>query len=297
MTDRQATRLRVSDREKYASKSLAPRFAAAGRRWYADNSREPIRDETLRDGLIPLGAVVVRPGIATTSGRPRYALTESFAVLFDPALRGQPLADAISRWQRENLTSGARARIEFLRQGLVATDEGVLVAFPNGETRRMASGPSSVIAKAVVEQFAPRYLLRPGVLWLSESQTKVVLRDDALASRIGLTIDPQRNLPDLILVDIGPPDPLLVFVEIVATDGPVTPARRQALLDIATSAGFRSDQVAFVTAYRDRSARAVKKTINALAWRSFAWFASEPENVVILRDGTARPARLIDLLP
>jgi len=160
----------------------------------------------------------------------------------------------------------------------------------------MAAGRSSLIARAVVEQFAPRYLMRPGVLWLSESRTKVVLRDDALASRIGLHIDPQRNLPDLILVDVGPPEPLLVFVEIVATDGPVTPARRQALSSIATTAGFRQEQIAFVTAYWDRSVTAVKRTIEALSWQSFAWFVSEPEKIIVLRDSAEQPARLVDLL-
>jgi hypothetical protein len=297
MTDYQARRTASAQRDKYASDSLAPRFEAKGKRWYADNSREPIRDETLRDGLIRVGAVAVRAGLATTSGKPRYALKTSFAALFDPDLQGPALAAAITEWQQENLTASARMRIEILRQRVVAGDEGVLVTFPNRETRLMAPGDSALIAKAVVEQFAPRYLQQPGVLWLSESRAKVVLRDDALANSLGLVIDPQRNLPDLILVDVGPQDPLLVFVEVVATDGAMTTARRQAMLEIAIGAGFREERVAFLTAYWDRSAAAFKKTVEALAWRSFAWFASEPDHIVVLRDGSARPARLIDLLP
>src|SRR5665213_2867041 len=34
-------------------------------RWFQDNTREPIRDETLRDGLVQMGAVVTRAGVAT----------------------------------------------------------------------------------------------------------------------------------------------------------------------------------------------------------------------------------------
>ena len=71
MTDRQAARVGSAQREKYSEDSLTPRFAAPGKRWYADNSREPLRDETLRDGLIRVGAVMVKPGVATTSGKPR----------------------------------------------------------------------------------------------------------------------------------------------------------------------------------------------------------------------------------
>ena len=38
----------------------------------------------------------------------------------------------------------------------------------------------------------------------SRSRVRVMARDNRLAQAIGLTIDPGRNLPDLILVDLGP---------------------------------------------------------------------------------------------
>ena len=149
----------------------------------------------------------------------------------------------------------------------------------------MAAGPSSVISKAVIEEFAPRFLTRPGVVWLSESGNKVVARDDGLAKAIGLTIQPDRNLPDLILVDLGPDVPLLVFVEAVATDGAITVTRKEALLAIAIDAGFRPNHVAFLTAYSNRDHPAFKKTVGSLAWQSFVWFVSEPDHIIMLREG------------
>ena len=50
----------------------------------------------------------------------------------------------------------------------------MLVTFPNGEIRDMKPGPSSVSSKAVVEEFAARFLEQPGVIWLSESRNQVV---------------------------------------------------------------------------------------------------------------------------
>jgi BsuBI/PstI restriction endonuclease C-terminus. len=47
-------------------------------------------------------------------------------------------------------------------------------------------------------------------------------------------------------------------------------------------------QVLFVTAYMDRESPAFKKTIPQLAWNSFAWFASEPENIFILKEGVVK---------
>jgi len=161
----------------------------------------------------------------------------------------------------------------------------------------MEPGPSSVISKAVVEEFAPRYLGQPGVIWLSESRNQVVTRDDRLARDIGLVIEPDKNLPDLILVDLDPVEPILVFVEVVATAGPVTEGRQAALMAIATEAGFGEGQVAFLTAYSDRDASAFKGSMSDLAWRSFAWFMSEPDHIVALHSGTgAERLRLSDLM-
>ena len=101
----------------------------------------------------------------------------------------------------------------------------------------------------------------------------------------------------MILVDLGPPEPLLVFVEVVATAGPVNEARLTALMVTATEAGFRNDQVAFLTAYSDRDNAAFKSSVSELAWCSFAWFMSEPDHIVVLHRGADKGhVRLSDLM-
>lgn len=285
MTDVQATTAGDDERDEWLRESLRPAAGNIEGRWYAANTREPIRDETLREGLVRMGAVKERAGLPTTSPRPRYALTRDFTELFDPALGGAELDQRIARWQEENLSSGALARLAIMRRGAVARDDQVLVTFPSGETRRMEPGRSSVISKAVVEEFASRFLEVPSVIWLSESRNQVVARDDRLAREIGLTIRPDRNLPDLILADLGPSRPLLVFVEVVATAGPVNEARQTALMAIAAEGGFAEEQVAFVTAYADRGDAVFMSSVGQLAWRSFAWFMSEPNHIMMLHRG------------
>jgi hypothetical protein len=293
MTDAQAALSTESDRNYYAGASMKPGFAPIGRTWYSDNSREQIRDETIRQGLVTNNAVIERLGLATTSSKPRYALLTPMAALFDPTLSGRAIESAAASWRHNHLSAAARARTALVRQGMSKTGDGILVTFPNGETRRMAPGPSSVISKKVIEDFARRYLTEPAVLWLSESRAKVIKRDDDLAAQINLQISADRNLPDIILVDLGgtsEADFVLVFVEVVASDGPITAQRQNALLKIATDAGFPAKRVAFVTAYLDRSHAAFKKTVSDLAWRSFAWFAAEPEHLLVFHDGTESKA-------
>ena len=297
MSDAQAALADDQDRRVWLGESMRPAAGHIDGRWYAANTREPIRDETLREGLVRLGAVIEREGLATTSPLPRYALASEFVALFDPALTGQELGTCIEEWQAANLSRGALARVAIMRRGAVAREGRILVTFPNGETRNMEPGPSSVISKAVVEEFASRFLSQPGVIWLSESRNQVVARDDDLAQDIGLAIEADRNLPDLILLDLGPVEPLLVFVEVVATAGPVNEARQAALMVIATEAGFGEGQVAFLTAYADRDHAGFKASVSELAWRSFAWFMSEPDHIVLLHRGAdAERARLSDLM-
>jgi len=254
-------------------------------RWFQDNTREPIRDETLRDGLVRVGAVVTRSGLATTSSKGRYALQSALSSLFDPALQDESLATAIAAWQDQYLSAGALARVRLQQRSSTAAQSRVLVTLPNGESRQMEAGPSSVITKAVVEVFAPRFLKDPAALWISESGNKVIQRDDELAQALGLRIETDKLLPDTILVDLAPSEPLIVFVEAVATAGEITEARRSGFLELITAAGFKVSQIAFVTAFEDRNSGAFKRAISNLAWGSFAWCLSEPEHLIAL-DGT-----------
>lgn len=295
MTDLQAANISNEARLNYRDNLRKKSFEAPGKRWYADNTREPIRDETLREGLVAVGAVMEDKGVPTTSGKPRYALRSDLAALFDPALQGHALKTAILKWQEEHLNKGALARVSLMRLGAV-DKEGVMVHFPNGETRKLSYGPSSLISRAVVEVFAKQFLEKPAVLWLSESSNKVAIQDLRMASSIGLDIEAEKNLPDLILVDLGPSNPLIVFIEVVATDGAITRRRQDALFELTDKGGFNRSQVAFVTAYADRESPGFKKTVTGLAWSSFAWFMSEPDKIFMLRDGVNPLSSLNQLL-
>jgi len=288
MGDSQAALTNEDERLQWVAYSLKKKRSQPADAWYAENTREPIRDETIKNGLIPCRAVLQREGIATTSSAPRYCLNKVFANLFDVNLTGEDLEIAIDNWQKNYLNKAALSRIRLLKSGAAIASDAVAVTFPNGEMRMLAPGPSSVIAKAVIESFAVRFLKAPAVLWLSESGNKVVARDEVLASELGLVIEPSKALPDIILVDLGDDefgtDMLVVFIEVVATDGPINRERKITLTRLAIEAGFSEKNLAFLTAFSDRSVSQFRKAISELAWGSYAWFASEPEHLIELRD-------------
>lgn len=259
---------------------------SSGDSWYADNSREGARDEGVRQGLIPLNAMVKLQGVNTTSSKGRYALHPDFAALFDPALTGAGLDAAVASWQGTYLTGAARARA-----ALAGTmdDEGITVIHPQGGSTVLPPGESPLITKAVVEEFARRFLAKPAVVWISDSAVKK-FSDDKLNHVLRIKLDIASLLPDVVLVDLAKPGLKLVFVEVVSTDGPMTEQRKAGILELlaASPMGYKPEDAVFVTAYRDRGAKPVPKAIRELAWGSFAWFMSEPGNLLQFHNGPPR---------
>ncbi len=250
--------------------------------WYADNSREGVRDEGLRQGLVPLNAVVVNDAVSATSSKGRYALTAAFAALFQPDLAGQALTDLANVWGRTNLSAAARARAAVI-QGI--GKNSVEIRHPQGGSLVLPGGDSALLTKAAVEVFSKRYLSNPVTAWISDSKVKL-FDNPKMVELLDLKIDVARLLPDLIMVDLDPagrPGKLIiVFIEIVVSDGPIDANRKGKLLDLLQQSRHRYAQsdVAFVTVYKDRSLSPAGTALRRLAWGSFAWFASEPENLV-----------------
>lgn len=292
MTDAQLALDSQEQREAWTRKMLsnAKKEHPVGA-WYATNTREQIRDEDLRQGLIPKGAFIEKANVPTTSSAPKYALARKFAELFDAALTDNDLDDKIEQWQKTHLSKAALARLVLAKKSATsaAATGRVLVTLPNKHTLSLAPGQSSVIAQAVIEKFAPKFLDEPALLWVSESATKVV--DASLAETLGFRIDPSKHLPDLILADVGADETLIVFVEVVHTDGPVDDLRKEALKELAIDAGFSAQHLAYVTAFTDRSAAPYKKLASELAWGTFVWFASEPDCVIRLEQGSTKKLR------
>jgi hypothetical protein len=302
MSDAQAAQQGDDARVIYYAVMSAANSPSPDGRWYAENTREPLRDEVIRNGLVPVNAMVERAGLPTTSPKGRYALQADFAALFLPGLAGAPLEAAAAEWRKRNLSPAALARAALVRVSAGTSSANIAVQCPGGPSVILPPGPSPLITKAVVEVFAPAFLGNPRVAWISDSANKRPFRDTTLDKALGIALDAATLLPDVVLVDLDPPgragEVLIVFVEVVASDGPVTEQRQRALLDLIATAprAYRPEDAAFVTAYMDRGADPARRTMPALAWRSFAWFVSEPDKLVQMHDGTTAARKLAALL-
>ncbi|MNU44074.1 hypothetical protein D3C71_328800 [compost metagenome] len=285
-TEDQAAKTSTEEREYWLKHATKPGWRPDGKRWYADTTREPIRDETIRYGFLDIGAVGKIPDVPVTSSAPIYFLKADFAALFDPALTAPAFEEAVAKWQHRHLTPAARARMALLAAGLGKKSDAIDVQCPDGTVAKLSPGLSSLISKAVVEDFAKHFLASPVLLWLSESGAKVRHQDATVAKALGLNIDAATVLPDIILANLGESgdDTALIFIEVVASDGPMNETRKAQLLEYVKASGFPAEQCFFGTAFEDRADGAFRKALPTLAWGTFSWFRSEPKHIMMLFD-------------
>lgn len=261
-------------RSKRAAAKLVEEWGLAFTPRYGDNSREPLRDETFPRWLDE-GALRTKAGVKTNSPLPRWALTEPFADLFDPACTGDALAERMESYRENQMSPDGRVK------ALVARERGdqahaVRVTLPSGVVRMLEPGEASAILKGVIESWAPARLIDPVVLTISEPGDKVYTDDSAIIQRLGLAIDPTTLLPDALLVDIGLSPADFWVIEAVATDGPIDEDRKRALLRWAVTQRIPDGACNFLTAFGSRNAGPAKKRLKDLASGTFAWYLDEP---------------------
>lgn len=275
----QAVRCSDIDRMTWIGTCHAPGHKSLGQQWYADNTRETLRDDYIRNRAVPMGFIEKLEGVAPSSPAPIYSLAEPFAELFSPKLSGPALNTAIANWREEFLDPIALKRMRLVSSGIFGRDGDVFVTLPStGQTLRLPAGDTSIITRDVIETLAPKIMVRPVVVHLSMSDVKMRPELANNAESVGLTIDPKAELPDIVIADVPPKSKqlYLYFVEVVHSDGPITELRKKALMHIAKKAGIPESNVEMITAFNDRSAAPFKKRFSELAAGSCVWFRTEP---------------------
>jgi len=254
--------------------AVANDWGFAFRQWYADNSRETLRDETFA-GMARWGAVRRRAGLPTTSSAPRWVLNSAFVELFGPQLTGEALDDGIEAWRAAHLTPGALLKVRTQSKRATA-EHAVTVTLPSGDVRSLEAGDASRILKGVVEEWAPARLGDPVVLTISEPGAKIATIDASEIVALGIAINVSDVLPDALIADVSTTPVTYWVIEAVASDGPVTEGRRADLEQWADDQHIPRGDLRYVSAFISRGHPAARKRLRDLAAGTYAWFLDEP---------------------
>ena len=231
---------------------------------YAENSRETFRKEALHH--FRTAAIIEDNGTATNSPNYRYRITDEALNLF----RSYGSEDWL-----DNLAAFLSRRTT-LKEIYASKKQVAKVAVTvDGVEYGLSSGIHNQLQKAVIEEFAPRFLRRFKCLYLGDTARRDLIKDSDGLRNLGFAITLHDKMPDVVLH--VPAKNWIVFVECVTSVGPISPSR---LLELNQMTADVSAGKVFVTAFPDR--RTYKRFADQLAWETEVWIAEEPDHMIHL---------------
>lgn len=143
----------------------------------------------------------------------------------------------------------------------------------DGAQTTLHPGAESLVKKAVIEQFMPKYAENSVLLHLRNPYPFKTGSRTRELMHIGITSDTSGSLPDIVLLDEK--RGWVFFIEAVHSFGPISPQRLMMLEALCTKCQL---PLVFVTAFLDRNA--FRKFAPDIAWETEVWIAQEPDHMI-----------------
>lgn len=231
---------------------------------YAENSRENFRKDAVHKFV--MAAFAEGNGEATNSKNMRYRLTPEFAALLKTY--------GTDQWEQ--------AKIEF-RQNQPSLIESynrkrsfdMIPVQINGESFQLSTGAHNQLQKAILEEFAPRFVPGAICLYVGDTTDKDLYMDTEKLAELGFEINTHNKMPDVVLY--SDEKDWLFFAEAVTSVGPISPKRMIEIEEMTRN--VKAGKI-YVTAFLDFST--FKKFAHELAWDSEVWIADVPDHMIHL---------------
>lgn len=149
----------------------------------------------------------------------------------------------------------------------------VPVTISENNSLKLSPGKHSELLKAIVEEFAPRYVPGGHLIYLGDTGEKYAFFDEKLLASLGVEINTHGKMPDAILLDQK--NNWLLLMEAVTSHGPMDAKRHEELTQLFASS---SAGLVFVTAFPNRATLA--KYISSVAWETEVWVADAPDHLI-----------------
>lgn len=234
---------------------------------YAPNTRETFRRQTMHQ-FVAAGIALYNPdnpARPVNSPKAVYQIEPETLVL---------LRTFASRAWKRKLDSylssheGLAARYAKPREAAC-----IPVRITEGKQIRLSPGEHSALIKAIVEEFASRFVPGGSLIYAGDTGEKWGYFDEAVLRGLGVRVDAHGKMPDVVIHDTT--RDWLILVEAVTSHGPVDGKRHDELarLFAASSAGL-----VFVTAFPNRTLMA--RYVVDIAWETEVWVADAPSHLI-----------------
>jgi hypothetical protein len=147
------------------------------------------------------------------------------------------------------------------------------VKLATGETMRLSPGDHSELIKAIIEEFAPRFVPGSVLIYAGDTGEKWGYFDKELLAKLGVEVDGHGKMPDVVLY--YPEREWLLLVESVTSHGPVDGKRHDELARL-----FEGSKVGlvYVTAFPSRAV--MTRYLGEIAWETEVWVADAPSHLI-----------------
>jgi hypothetical protein len=137
--------------------------------------------------------------------------------------------------------------------------EGVVIS--------LSPGDHSLLIKAIVEEFAPRFVAEGRLVYIGDTGKKAGYFDEALLAGLGVVLDSHGKLPDVIIY--SETNNWLFLVESVTSHGPVDFKRHAELEELFANCTAGRVYIKLFVKY-----------LEVVAWETEVWIADAPSHMV-----------------
>jgi len=236
-------------------------------RHYAPNTRETFRRQTVHQ-LVAAGIALYNPDNPARPGNSPKAVyqiePDTLALLRTFGTTGWKKNREVYLKNRKTLTA-RYAKAREMRK--------LPVKLATGDTMRLSPGDHSEPIKAIIEEFAPRFVPGGVLIYAGDTGEKWGYFDKELLTELGVQVDGHGKMPDVVLY--YPEREWLLLVESVTSHGPVDGKRHEELARLF--AGSKAGLL-YVTAFPSRGV--MTRYLGEIAWETEVWVADTPSHLI-----------------
>ena len=233
---------------------------------YAPNTRETIRRQTVHQ-FVQHGLLIEnpdKPDRPINSPNWCYQLSQEALALLksfgSPAFKTQ-----LKAFRKNPAASALQARHRDLPRESVRMPDGAVI--------ELSAGGQNTLIRAIVEEFAPRFVRSPKVLLLGDAANKEIISDEKTMAKLGVVLPERGKAPDVLIHDTQ--RDWLIVIEAVTSHGPVDQKRKNELTDLFAKA---RPGLVFVTAFPD--SKTYCRFCSNIAWETEVWIADAPDHMI-----------------
>jgi len=234
---------------------------------YAPNTRETFRRQTIHQ-LVAAGIALYNPD---DPGRPVNSPKAVYQI--EPGTLELLKTFGTAGWNKKlqvYLQGRETLAAQYAKERLM---KKLPVKLATGETIRLSPGGHSELIKAVIEEFAPRFVPGGFLVYAGDTGEKWGYFDRVRLSDLGVDVEGHGKMPDVVLY--YPAKKWLLLVESVTSHGPVDGKRHA---ELARLFGKSKAGLVYVTAFPSRAV--MTRYLGEIAWETEVWVADAPTHLI-----------------